>query len=286
MLKQFCDDFASFSGLRSNADKTTLLFCGQENNVVNDIADIGFNIDDHFILLGMKINKGLGSLTTYFDEIIVKLQQIAEYWTRFRLTLPGRISVCKTFMLSQIGYLGSIISPTPGQLKRMQEILDNFCLSTMRVAKKKLYTPANEGGLGLINLGNYITALQCAWVKRTTQHWCDNWRYDLKLAGYGNPLTVNKNCFDKTLNPILFNICESFGKFAEAFYKKDKNYSKAYIFNNPIITRGRNDAGLLCSNFFGQGYSFVDKTKIAKLKFEDFFTRGGAKIFGHPHCRY
>jgi hypothetical protein len=163
-------------------------------------------------------------------------------------------------MLSQIGYLGAIISPTTLQLKRLQDILDNFCLSNLRIAKKKLYITPQEGGLGLINLGNYITALQCSWVKRSTQHWCDNWRFDLKKVGYGNPLTVSKMSFDRDRNPILFNISESFGKFSEAFYKKDRNFSKAYIFKNPLITRGRNDTGLLCENFFGRDLNFNEKS--------------------------
>ena len=51
-------------------------------------------------------------------------------------------------MLSQIGYIGSIIRPTPAQEKRLQKIMDDFCMGSKRVAKKKLYTPPTEGGAG------------------------------------------------------------------------------------------------------------------------------------------
>jgi hypothetical protein len=65
----------------------------------------------------------------------------------------------------------------------------------MRTAAKKLYTPLSEGGLGLIKINDYITALQCSWVKRLTQHWGDNCRYDFKKKCYGNPLIADKFTF-------------------------------------------------------------------------------------------
>ena len=136
-------------------------------------------------------------------------------------------------MLSQIGYTGSFITPTNNQAKRIQELMDNFCLNGLRIARKKLYLPPALGGLGLINVKNYIKALQCSWVKRTTQHWCDNWRFDLKKACYGNPLLANTGTFNRIENPALFNICESFGNFSSEFYKKDRNFRKALIFKNP-----------------------------------------------------
>jgi hypothetical protein len=241
------------------------------------VQGLGFRIGNEFTLLGMKISRDLRSLTDYFEEVIVRVQRLAEYWNRFRLTLPGRILICKTFLLSQIGYLGAIIAPSLNQTKRLQEIMDDFCLSSLRIAKKKMYTPTNEGGLGLINIKNYITALQCSWVKRVLQHWGDNWRYDIKKAGYGNPLIVNNLTFDSNIHPVLAGICSSFGKFATAYYRKDKNYLKAHIFNNPLFRRGRDDERVICENFFGRNYDRDDLLKIALLKFEDFFVRGRAK---------
>ncbi len=76
---------------------------------------------------------------------------------------------------------------------------------------------------------------------------------------------------------ILYNICESFGKFRSAFTSKDDNYKKAFIFKNPFFRRGRNNNGILCENFFGARGNYDLCTKLAKLKFEDFFIRGGPK---------
>jgi hypothetical protein len=137
--------------------------------------------------------------------------------------------------------------------------------------------PPSEGGLGLINLKDYIAALQCSWIKRVTQHWCDNWRYDIKEKCFGNPLLIDGNTFNNTVNPILYNIGRSFGNFKNEYYKIDSNYRKAFIFKNPMFQRSRNDAGILDEAFFGRDTGYDDLVKIAKLKFEDLFVRGGPK---------
>ncbi len=144
-LKETCTVFAEFSGLKSNADKTTLLQIGTVTNLSDEIRDLGFLITEKVKLLGMDFDRNLSSLTTHFDEVLGRVNRIIEYWERFNLSLPGRISICKTFMVSQIGYLGCIITPSDLQVKRLQTALDNFCLGSTRLAKKRLYLPANEG---------------------------------------------------------------------------------------------------------------------------------------------
>jgi hypothetical protein len=276
-LKNMVEEFAIFSGLHSNADKTTLLQIGRIVPLDPEIIDLGFNIVDKVTLLGITVDNNLTMFTDHFETVIQKVTGIIEYWERFYLSLAGRINVCKTFMLSQIGYAGSFITPNNNQFKRLQELMDNFCLSNMRIARKKLYLSPCNGGLGLINLKNYIKALQCSWIKRVSQHWCDNWRYDIKKASYGNPLICNNRFFTLRENPALFNICESFGSFCNEFYKKDMNFQKALIFKNPIFKRGRGDDGILDENFFGRNYTFEDFKKIACITFEDFFINGRQK---------
>jgi hypothetical protein len=210
-------------------------------------------------------------------KLCQKIVRMIEFWDRFKLSLCGRISICKTFMLSQIGYLGCIITQTAGQLNRLQKLLDDFCTGTTRISKKKIYLPPNAGGLGLIKISEFITSLQCSWIKRTTQHWGDNWRFDIKNKCYGNTLLANSSTFDNRDHPILHNICHSFERFVSAFTKKETNFKKAYIFKNSLIRRGANDNGLLCENFFGRNNSYETFSKLAKLKYKDFFVRNGTK---------
>ncbi len=125
----------------------------------------------------------------------------------------------------------------------------------------------------MIKIHDFITSLQCAWVKRVTQHWGDNWRYDIKLKCYGNPLIIDGKTFERDENPILFNIGTSFGTFRAAFTQKDDNYKKALIFRNPFFRPGRRDDGILCETFFGTRNNYEQNKILATLKFEDFFVR-------------
>ena len=62
------------------------------------------------------------------------------YWNRFNLSLPGRIKMSNTFLLSLINHLGCFIMPQEDQIEKMQKIIDNFCVGTHNCAKGRLYT--------------------------------------------------------------------------------------------------------------------------------------------------
>ena len=57
---------------------------------------------------------------------VEKIRQTANFWSRFKLSLPGRIGIAKGLMLSQINYFGCIITPSKDQIREMQNIMDNF----------------------------------------------------------------------------------------------------------------------------------------------------------------
>jgi hypothetical protein len=91
-------------------------------------------------------------------------------------------------------------------------------------------------------------------------------------------MIANSQTFQARENPILSNICTSFGKFSAEFTNKDDNFKKAYIFRNPFFRRGRNDDRILCERFFGLNVNdHFELRKIAKLKYDDFFVRRAAK---------
>jgi hypothetical protein len=53
----------------------------------------GFVPTDHIKLLGLKITKNLDTFDETFDELHDKIRDLIAFWDRFRLSLPGRISV-------------------------------------------------------------------------------------------------------------------------------------------------------------------------------------------------
>jgi len=85
--------FGEISGLRSNVRKTSLMLVGTGGAVPNDLTDLGFTVAQSINTLGFEIRHDLHNLTECFDKAAVKMRNIANFWTRFRLTLPGRIAI-------------------------------------------------------------------------------------------------------------------------------------------------------------------------------------------------
>jgi hypothetical protein len=154
---------------------------GFDNNVpVPDfIANSGFKVVNKVTILGTEISNNVEDLQLNFEKIIVKLHAIKNFWSRFKLSLTGRILVAKKFMLSQIGYLGSVISPTNQQIKAMKTCIEDFVKGGLNVANSRVSGNLVDRGLGMIDVGLYVTALQAAWFKKINGHNIDIWRNDL-----------------------------------------------------------------------------------------------------------
>jgi hypothetical protein len=67
----------------------------------------------------------------------------------------GNLIVSKNFLISQLGYLISMMDCPEALMKTMQEDLDRFIFRTGKnpwMAKDRRYLPPNEGGMGAINI--------------------------------------------------------------------------------------------------------------------------------------
>jgi hypothetical protein len=75
------------------------------------------------------------------------LKQIS-FWSRFRLTLPGRISIAKTFMISLLNYLGCVFQPDDNTLNNIQRVINHFVKKNLNISDTRLYLPQEHGGVG------------------------------------------------------------------------------------------------------------------------------------------
>jgi hypothetical protein len=107
-LCRILDEFASVSGLTCNFHKTCVLKIGPD---IPDLDLAGF-VQCHSIkLLGLNITKNFGPHDPVFEEIHEKIKGMISFWDKFRLSLPGRISVIKNLLVPQINYLGCFLKP-------------------------------------------------------------------------------------------------------------------------------------------------------------------------------
>jgi hypothetical protein len=122
-IKNILTDFAQFSGLHCNFEKTSILPIFQPTEDERQwIEEAGFTVTNSIKLLGVEITVDPDSLSSNFNNIIGKIENLINFWSRFRLSLPGRIAISKTFLVSQINYIGCIFTPTDDQLDHIQRI--------------------------------------------------------------------------------------------------------------------------------------------------------------------
>ena len=117
--------------------------------------------------------------------------------------------------------------------------------------RSELIHPANVGGLGLVNLNNFLISQHCQWFKRVSFSTRDNWRVDLLNLCYGNVYTPSPGSINKKEHPILHLFACSMEKFSFAFTSHGSNYKLAFLLNNPSFKRSKDDPEYLDENFFG-----------------------------------
>jgi hypothetical protein len=226
-------------------------------------------------LLGVDVDSDASLLQKNFEKSLIKMQKIVNFWDRFNLSFAGRIKIAKCFLLAQVNYLGSILMPTENLINQMQFIMDNFCTGTLRISKEKLYSPPEQGGVGLINISHTLVAQQSIWFKRASISTRDNWRVVLWECGSGNCLTVDPDLLSPEGNPILFGLADSFRTFAKSFYLKDNNFLSSYILNNPCITVESGFPYPVNTRFWDN--NAANLAIISKLKFSDLLSNGRLK---------
>ena len=133
-----------------------------------------------------------------------------EKWKKRNLTLEGRVKVIKTLVLSKIIFTASLMKIPDGIVKDIKKILFEYLWGgTDKVKRPVVVNSIDEGGLNMVDLDCFFTALKAAWVPRILDHtgkWkgiLDNYLNKINLdIGY----VLNMNFKSIKDFPILKNI--------------------------------------------------------------------------------
>jgi hypothetical protein len=133
-----------------------------DGNVPENIADSAFNLTDELTILGFKIENGDNNFRNNGNRILERIKKQVRIWSRYNLSLPGRIEISKTMLYSQLNYMGCII-PIPGDiLEKIENEIGNFANGNLRLAKHRVFGKVEDGGLGLFNIKNFLAAQACS----------------------------------------------------------------------------------------------------------------------------
>jgi len=274
-LKNVLDEFALFSGLKCNTEKTVLMQVGNKPAITEEIRSLGFVFSDSIHILGMDIDSELVLLDENFEKTISSLKKSIEFWNRFHLTLPGRINVIKSLLMSQVIYLGSFIMPSPEKLKKIQDLLDNFALGKLNFAKNRISLPREQGGMGLFNVENFLMAQQAGWIFKAEKSSRDNWRAKLRQLCYNNVLCAGPDLISKNANPILHNLSISYERIRISHDSLHSNFTAASIINHKLFFRGPGDKLTLDHMYLETSESNLKI--LSRIPAHEFFNVNGIK---------
>jgi hypothetical protein len=143
--------------------------------------------------------------------------------------------VAKTLHLSQINFHASIIKLDERTIEETQTIINNFILGKIRAGRGLVCMPPESGGLGFINLREFICSLQCSWIKRAFRSSIDTWRFTLNCITGTDVTAISPDMVDKDTNPKTHGIVESFVKFKAEFFLRNDNFLDSSIIGNPLL---------------------------------------------------
>jgi hypothetical protein len=274
------ENFYYINGLKCNVEKTSIMFIGPDNFAEQEkIREMGFEIVTSLKCLGLELDRTGNAMEKNFDTVVKKINNIAFEWSRYRLTLTGRLAVAKTFLLSQLTYVGSICSPTKVQENLIQNVINKFVLKGIPWSKNTLYEKFSNAGLGLINVNDFLDALKCSWFKRIIGSVNDNWRLNMLKNAYFNVICFRPDQLTME-RPLEFNIGTAFWRFLLKFWSAEKNLLGAPLIKNPLFLRGNTgdgqfDSGMLDEAVHGRANLENNKEGWLKLRCADFLDGTG-----------
>jgi len=133
-VKEILNDFGVLSGLKCNIEKTCVMGIGTDKTFEAEALNSGFNVVKSVTVLGVEMNSDLSNTEANFHKIKEKILGLTAFWERLKLTLPGRIMIAKTCLISQLNYVGCFLTPGKEVLNSIQSIIDGFCVKNLKVA--------------------------------------------------------------------------------------------------------------------------------------------------------
>jgi hypothetical protein len=243
---------------------------GGTDDIPEYVRNSGFEVTTAIKMLGFTVTKDYKDLDQNYDVALQKIQKIIRFWERFRLSLPGRINVSKTLLLSQICFHGSITPINDVKIQEVQAVINSFISSKMKLSKESITLDPCRGGAGFINIKLFLQSLQCSWVKRALQCKIDSWRLELAFITGGNICLLSDTIIDPSINPILHSFAKSFVSFKMCFYMRNNNFLGSHVLHNPCVIKNKREKIQADENFWINEVTGITWDTIASLKISDF----------------
>ena len=249
------EKFKGISGLSLNVKKSIVVPLGAAKanlDFLNYIRnETEFLLEDNFKLLGFQIDNNLSLLDQNFLNAHRKILNIAQFWSRFKLSVFGRVNVAKCYMLSQISYWGSVINPSVGTMRLIESTIHNFIRGDLTISEARITGPYGSTGLNFPKLSDFIQGLRINIFKKSLES-DDQWAAPIKRAVRNPviPYIVNAGCPLLNFFPFSKAIVDSLQSYLKNFYQQGSNYQTMPIFDNLFVNQIARDVYNPNTNIF------------------------------------
>ena len=204
---QELDTFANISGLKTNFDKTQVIWIGAKK-YSTDAIKTRWKLSwgtTRFKLLGITFDVDLDKMIgiNYMDKI-AQIKNSIKMWRRRFLTPLGKITVIKSLSLPKITHLLiSLPNPDTEILNIISSIFYDFLWTGRAKIKQSVIVKQYfEGGLNMINLNAFSQALKITWLRRILQKE-SKWQVLIKtIVNIKNVFCCGSDYTDSTLKNV------------------------------------------------------------------------------------
>ncbi len=165
--------FGHFSGTKLNLSKCEGLWLGTLKHKQNNCQMFGIKWPRAIKCLGIYIghDSELNTNLNWFEKLD-KIDQLLLAWCKRDLSIYGRILVVKTFAISQLVQVASLLPVPQGFVLRLNKMLFSFLWrGTEKVKRLKIIRNSAEGGINMIDVHSMFMALKAVWIYRIST--CD-----------------------------------------------------------------------------------------------------------------
>jgi hypothetical protein len=178
------------------------------DSVMDRIEGLGqvLSRDEVFTYLGYPFHPKCYPLpVTYFNSFLDVLQTTITTWQKRNLTLPGRVLVLNSRLLSKLWYLGYLVTFPTTFFKKLWGMMKLYLWNGKRpqISLDIFFTTKSNGGLGLINPVLQLTAIKGWWIQQHLLNSTSTWA-QLSLYIYYNrylPQTCGLSFFSTAAKP-------------------------------------------------------------------------------------
>ena len=240
LLKKIFSEFEITSGLVTNFEKTAIIPFNAKKNFIDAITAHGYRTEYKFTTLGIDYFTDHREFVKKNEKKLeLKVDNVINYWTKFYLSLIGKVSVTKTFLYSQLAYPCTAWEFS----NKFNEIIENkiikFVNSHTKVGKEKIFSNTNTGGLGLFKIADYANGIRTSFFRRVENN-KDTWAQVINNCR--DVYSPSKIIDDKILADYFcasYSLTQTYNTFVFNYYMLRGNEGENPVFFNNSIRESR-----------------------------------------------